>query len=97
MYSKIRVTWPAPFLDQLICQGPYFVQRDSFLEYRWYGQTVSMGVIPVDARSSVTISPEVQAGWDEGSVLAVTLEPQGGAPEGIPTGPIVAKGAVTRI
>jgi anti-sigma-K factor RskA len=58
---------------------------------------VSMGVIPVDARSSVTISPEVQAGWDEGSVLAVTLEPQGGAPEGIPTGPIVAKGAVTRI
>lgn len=58
---------------------------------------ISMGVIPVNDRSSVAISPEVMAGWGEGSVLAITLEPQGGSPSGAPTGPIVAKGAVTRI
>jgi anti-sigma-K factor RskA len=58
---------------------------------------ISMGIIPVDHRSEVTISPDVMAGWGEGSVLAITLEPKGGAPGGIPTGPIVAKGAVTRI
>lgn len=58
---------------------------------------ISMGVIPVDHRSEVTISPDVMAGWGKGSVLAITLEPKGGAPAGIPTGPIVAKGAVTEI
>jgi anti-sigma-K factor RskA len=58
---------------------------------------VSMGVIPVNARSSVSLSPEILAGWGEGSVLAITLEPKGGAPQGIPTGPIVASGEVHQI
>ena len=58
---------------------------------------VSMGVIPVNERSSVTISPEIMAGWGEGSVLAITLEQEGGSPDGNPHGPIVAKGAVTKI
>jgi anti-sigma-K factor RskA len=58
---------------------------------------VSMGVIPVNERSAVTLPPDILADWQEGSVLAVTLEPEGGAPQGIPTGPVVAKGAVTRI
>jgi anti-sigma-K factor RskA len=57
---------------------------------------ISMGVIPAGA-SVVTISPEVMAGWGEGSVLAITLEQKGGSPDGTPHGPIVAKGAVTRI
>lgn len=58
---------------------------------------VSMGVIPVNERSAVSISPEVMAGWGEGSVLAITLEQAGGSPDGNPHGPIVAKGAVTAI
>ncbi|MBS3849755.1 anti-sigma factor [Devosia sp. BSSL-BM10] len=58
---------------------------------------ISMGVIPVDQRSAVEISPDVMAGWGEGSVLAITLEEAGGSPDGNPHGPIVAKGAVTRI
>lgn len=58
---------------------------------------ISMGVIPVDARSTVELSDAVRTGWGEGSVLAITLEPQGGAPNGVPTGPVVAQGAVTKI
>lgn len=58
---------------------------------------VSMGVIPVNERSAVEISPDVLAGWGEGSVLAITLEQKGGSPDGNPHGPIVAKGAVTKI
>ena len=58
---------------------------------------VSMGVIPVTERSAVTISPEIMAEWGEGSVLAITLEQEGGSPDGNPHGPIVAKGAVTKI
>jgi anti-sigma-K factor RskA len=58
---------------------------------------ISMGVIPVTERSAVPISPEVMAGWGEGSVLAITLEAEGGSPDGQPHGPIVAKGAVSPI
>lgn len=61
------------------------------------GAPVSMGIVPVNARSVVELSPAIQSGWGEGSVLAITLEPKGGAPNGIATGPIVAQGAVTRI
>nr|WP_314262541.1 anti-sigma factor [uncultured Devosia sp.] len=58
---------------------------------------VSMGVIPISERSTVTLSPEVMAGWGAGSVLAISLEPQGGSPTGAPTGPIVATGTATQI
>lgn len=56
---------------------------------------VSLGVIPLNTPTAVSISADVLANWGEGSVLAVTLEPKGGSPSGDPTGPIVAKGAVT--
>ena len=58
---------------------------------------VSMGVIPVNERSVVPLSEEVRTGWGEGSVLAITLEPKGGAPEGKATGPVVALGEVHQI
>ncbi|WDR06725.1 anti-sigma factor [Devosia rhodophyticola] len=58
---------------------------------------ISMGVVPVNQRTQVTLSPDVMAGWGAGSVLAITLEPKGGSPTGDPTGPIVAKGSVTQI
>ncbi|HTN63725.1 MAG TPA: anti-sigma factor [Devosia sp.] len=61
------------------------------------GKPMSMGVIPINAPSEMGMSPEIAAGWGEGSVLAITLEPKGGSPSGAPTGPIVAKGAVTKI
>ena len=58
---------------------------------------ISMGVIPVNERSVVELSEQVRAGWGEGSVLAITLEPKGGAPEGKATGPVVALGEVHQI
>jgi len=61
------------------------------------GSPISMGVVPINARTTVELSDAVRSGWGEGSVLAVTLEPKGGAPAGVPTGPIVAQGAVTKI
>lgn len=61
------------------------------------GDPISMGVVSVADRNTVMIGPEVMEGWGEGSVLAITLEPEGGAPGGVPTGPVVAQGAVTQI
>ena len=58
---------------------------------------VSMGVIPVTERSAITLSPDVLKGFGAGSVLAISLEPDGGSPTGAPTGPVVASGVATAI
>lgn len=58
---------------------------------------LSMGLLSVDAPNRVSLSEAALAGWSDDAILAVTLEPVGGGPGGVPTGPIVAKGTVTRI
>ena len=57
----------------------------------------SMGVIAIDARTEIKLSPDVLKGFGPGTVLAITLEGKGGSPTGAPQGPIVAKGAATQI
>lgn len=58
---------------------------------------VSMGVIPVDARTEIPLDETARAKFAEGTVLAVTLEQKGGSPTGVAQGPIVSVGAATRI
>lgn len=58
---------------------------------------VSMGVIPVNATTTIKLSPSLQQGFDAGTVLALTLEQPGGSPTGVAQGPLVASGAATRI
>ncbi|MEO8882433.1 MAG: anti-sigma factor [Devosia sp.] len=58
---------------------------------------ISMGVIPLNAKSNVNIPQTVKQGFGAGTVLAVTLEQKGGSPTGAPQGPIVAAGAATAI
>ena len=58
---------------------------------------VSMGVVPVDGRMEIPVAPDAQANFDEGTMLAVTLEQQGGSPTGAPQGAIVSAGPAMRI
>ena len=58
---------------------------------------VSMGVVPVDAKLEIPLSEEARAKFDEGTILAVTLEQKGGSPTGVAQGPIVSVGSATRI
>jgi anti-sigma-K factor RskA len=58
---------------------------------------VPMGVIPIDTKSSIAVSAEMQRDMAAGTVFAVSLEPKGGSPTGLPTGPIVAQGAAMAI
>ena len=55
---------------------------------------VSLGLVSMDSSHSVRVPQTTQAALVAGSVLAITMDPQGGAPEGKPTGPIVAKGGI---
>jgi anti-sigma-K factor RskA len=67
----------------------------------WYIQPrqapVSMGVVRVDQRLAITLGPRQRQVIGNGTVFAVTLEPEGGSPSGKPTGPVVAKGTATPI
>lgn len=57
----------------------------------------SMGVIPIDRRVDVAVKPDILAGFGPGTTLAITLEPKGGAPHGVATGPVVAAGKAAAI
>jgi len=57
----------------------------------------SLGVIDTNTAYEIQVPTELLPGLVAGSLLAVTLEPPGGAPQGVATGPITAKGAIERI
>jgi anti-sigma-K factor RskA len=54
----------------------------------------SLGLVSIEKSHTVKVPQDVLAALGSGSVLAITLEPPGGAPAGAPTGPIIAKGAI---
>jgi anti-sigma-K factor RskA len=58
---------------------------------------VPMGVIPAGDTAHLAVSPETKAKIDTGAILAVSLEPTGGSPTGLPTGPVVAAGDLKNI
>lgn len=57
----------------------------------------SLGVLADADHLEVRPSEELRAKFAAGAVLAVSLEPQGGSPTGLPTGPVVALGDLRSI
>ena len=56
------------------------------------GKPRSMGVMPASGPMHATVAGEMAAQLDEGVTLAVSVEPAGGSPSGLPTGPVIASG-----
>lgn len=54
----------------------------------------SLGLVSTSVSHSVDVPADLQDELARAAVLAVTLEPEGGAPEGVPTGPVVASGEI---
>ncbi|MDN5780734.1 MAG: anti-sigma factor [Luteimonas sp.] len=61
------------------------------------GAPRSLGLVSTEKAHSVTVPQPLRAALKTGSTLAITLEPPGGAPQGVPTGPIIAKGSLQTI
>lgn len=54
------------------------------------GQPYSLGVIPTgDNRFEITLTEEARALLEASRTLAISLEPKGGSPKEVPTGPIL--------
>ncbi|MBQ0743001.1 MAG: anti-sigma factor [Pseudomonas sp.] len=57
----------------------------------------SLGVLPADGAVRLVLPEELVALASADSVFAVSLEPLGGSPTGLPTGPVVAQGVLAGI
>lgn len=58
------------------------------------GKAESLGIVSIDRSHTVKVPDALRAGLSKGALLAITLEPKGGAPHGVATGPIIAKGEI---
>jgi len=56
---------------------------------------ISVGIIDRDKPTTIALVPVMLARLGPTAALAVTAEPIGGSPSGQPTGPVIAKGAIT--
>lgn len=61
------------------------------------GKARSLGMMAVGKPTLVAVTPEMREFMAAGGTLAITPEPQGGAPQGTATGPIIASGKITVI
>lgn len=61
------------------------------------GKARSLGVLDAGAPQWVTVAPHNRAHLHAGATFAVTLEPEGGAPNGVATGPVVVQGKIRTI
>lgn len=52
----------------------------------------SVGVLPDNGNGEIVVSAGLRRFFAEGKTIAITVEPFGGAPEGKPTGPVIASG-----
>ncbi|MEQ1513420.1 MAG: anti-sigma factor [Lysobacteraceae bacterium] len=58
------------------------------------GTAKSLGIVSIDRSHTVKVPDGLRDALAKGALLAITLEPVGGAPQGVATGPIIAKGNI---
>lgn len=58
------------------------------------GIPVSLGLLPQAGESTLALSDAALDGLKRGSTIAVSLEPLGGSPEAVPTGPVLFTAAL---
>jgi anti-sigma-K factor RskA len=58
------------------------------------GKAQSLGIVSINRSHTVKVPDTLRGDLGKGAILAITLEPKGGAPQGVATGPIIAKGDI---
>jgi anti-sigma-K factor RskA len=57
----------------------------------------SLGVIDIKGPNAHVIGAGQLQGLQSGATLAISIEPYGGSPTGLPTGPVVASGTLKAV
>ena len=61
------------------------------------GQARSLGIVAQATPTTVIIPSDMRQYLASGGTLAITPEPEGGAPEGKATGPVIASGKIAKL
>lgn len=61
------------------------------------GKARSLGIVGAKSATSMLVPAELRQYLDAGGTLAITPEPEGGAPDGKATGPVIASGKIATI
>nr|WP_315446178.1 anti-sigma factor [uncultured Pseudomonas sp.] len=61
------------------------------------GKPISLGVIPAGGKGKIELSEAQKVLIDKPIALAVSLEPKGGSPTGLPTGAVLYQGALAAL
>jgi anti-sigma-K factor RskA len=61
------------------------------------GKPRPLGLLQADRTVTITIPPQFAGQTVSNAVLAVSLEPPGGSPTGLPTGPVIGTGKLTSL
>ena len=61
------------------------------------GKARSLGIVESRSPTSMIVPADMRQYLDAGGTLAITPEPEGGAPGGKATGPIIASGKIATI
>jgi anti-sigma-K factor RskA len=61
------------------------------------GNPTSLGVFEPGADGELPIPAELRSRIGQGATLAVSVEPLGGSPTGLPTGPVIASGSARNL
>lgn len=61
------------------------------------GKARSLGIVPGDHATLMDVPADMRGYFTDGSTLAITPEPAGGAPNGKATGPVIASGKIITV
>lgn len=85
----------APLVARAVSPAPLAADRSYELWLLPTGRPpISVGLAPVEGEITVTPPPELAELIEPGLALAISLEPKGGSPTGLPTGPVMYQGEV---
>ena len=87
--------------ERLIVIPPFEVETGGQVTELWLiaesQDPYSLGLINPDGNTRLALDETSMARLAETSALAISLEPQGGSPTGLPTGPVIALGQLTTL
>lgn len=87
--------------ERRIVIPPFNAETDGLVTQLWLiaesEDPYSLGLINPNANTRLTLDETSMARLAETSVIAISLEPEGGSPTGLPTGPVIALGQLTTL
>ena len=98
--TKVMASWD-PGAQQLVLAVSGDLKGDSGHSHELWviprgGKPSSLGTMPTGKRMHMRLAETLARLLENGATIAISVEPRGGSPTGIPTGPVIASGALSQ-